>query len=123
MNFKHLHYFWVTAKAGGVVKASEQLHLTPQTLSGQIKLLEERLGRKLFRKAGRKLELTDDGRVALRYADDIFALGQELEEALRARRAGGVQASEFRVGIEDALARPWPTACWSRRCTWPSRCG
>jgi len=105
MNFKHLHYFWVTAKAGGVVKASEQLHLTPQTLSGQIKLLEERLGRKLFRKAGRQLELTDDGRVALRYADDIFALGQELEKALRARRAGGAQASEFRVGIEDALAK------------------
>ena len=105
MNFKHLHYFWVTAKAGGVVKASEQLHLTPQTLSSQIKLLEERLGRKLLRKAGRKLELTDDGRIALRYADDIFALGQELEEALRARRAAGTQASEFRVGIEDALAK------------------
>ena len=105
MNFKHLHYFWVTAKAGGVVKASEQLHLTPQTLSGQIKLLEERLGRKLLRKAGRNVELTDDGRVALRYADDIFALGQELEEALRARRGGGTQVSEFRVGIEDALAK------------------
>ena len=105
MNFKHLHYFWVTAKAGGVVKASEQLHLTPQTLSAQIKLLEERLGRQLFRKAGRQLELTDDGRVALRYADDIFALGQELEDALRERRAGGKQASEFRVGIEDALAK------------------
>jgi LysR family transcriptional activator of nhaA len=105
MNFKHLHYFWVTAKAGGVVKAGEQLHITPQTLSGQIKLLEERLGRKLFRKSGRMLELTDDGRVALRYADDIFSLGQELEQALRARRAGGAQASEFRVGIEDALAK------------------
>jgi len=105
MNFKHLHYFWVTAKAGGVVRASEQLHLTPQTLSSQIKLLEERLGRKLFRKSGRKLELTDDGRVALRYADDIFALGQELEEELRARSAGGTQVSEFRVGIEDALAK------------------
>ena len=105
MNFKHLHYFWVTAKAGGIVKAGEQLHITPQTLSGQIKLLEERLGRKLFRKSGRMLELTDDGRVALRYADDIFSLGQELEQALRARRAGGAQASEFRVGIEDALAK------------------
>ncbi|KPF42680.1 LysR family transcriptional regulator [beta proteobacterium AAP51] len=105
MNFKHLHYFWVTAKAGGIVKAGEQLHITPQTLSGQIKLLEERLGRKLFRKSGRNLELTDDGRVALRYADDIFSLGQELEQALRARRAGGAQASEFRVGIEDALAK------------------
>jgi LysR family transcriptional activator of nhaA len=44
MNFKHLHYFWVTAKAGGVMRASEQLHTTPQTLSGQIKLLEDRIG-------------------------------------------------------------------------------
>lgn len=109
MNFKHLYYFWVTAKAGGVLRAGEQLHTTPQTLSGQIKLLEGRLGRRLFRKSGRKLELTDDGRVALRYADDIFALGSELEAALqrRAREGGGAQKEvlEFRVGIEDAVAK------------------
>ena len=106
MNFKHLHYFWVAARAGGVVKAGEQLHTTPQTLSAQIKLLEERLGRRLFRKAGRNLELTDDGRVALRYADDIFSLGAEMEAALRERRAGGAQqVLEFRVGIEDAVVK------------------
>jgi LysR family transcriptional activator of nhaA len=105
MNFKHLHYFWVTAKAGGIVKASEQLHLTPQTLSGQIKLLEDRLGRQLFRKAGRKLELTDDGRIALRYADEIFALGHELENELRAQRRAGKPVQDFRVGIADALAK------------------
>lgn len=106
VNFKHLHYFWVVAKAGGVVRAGEQLHTTPQTLSGQIKLLEERLGRRLFRKSGRKLELTDDGRVALRYADEIFGLGSELEAAMRERRrSGGDQVLEFRVGIEDAVAK------------------
>lgn len=105
MNYKHLHYFWVAAKAGGVVKAGEQLHITPQTLSGQIKLLEDRLGRRLFRKSGRHLELTDDGRVALRYADEIFTLGQELEEALRAPRGGAAQVPDFRVGIEDAVAK------------------
>jgi LysR family transcriptional activator of nhaA len=65
MNFKHLHYFWAAAHAGGIGRAGEQLHTTPQTLSGQIKLLEDRLGRALFRKRGRKLELTEDGRVAL----------------------------------------------------------
>ena len=64
MNFKHLYYFWVTARAGGVMRAGEQLHITPQTLSGQIKLLEDSLGRTLFRKKGRGLELTEDGRVA-----------------------------------------------------------
>jgi LysR family transcriptional regulator, transcriptional activator of nhaA len=111
MNFKHLHYFWVTAKAGGVVRAGAQLHTTPQTLSSQIKLLEERLGRKLFRKSGRNLALTDDGRLALRYADDIFALGGEMEAALREQSAqpgpGGrsTPVLEFRVGVADSMAK------------------
>lgn len=105
MNFKHLHYFWVAAKAGGVVRAGEQLHTTPQTLSAQIKLLEDRLGRRLFRKSGRQLELTDDGRVALRFADEIFALGTELETALREKRGTREQALELRVGIEDVVAK------------------
>jgi LysR family transcriptional activator of nhaA len=107
MNFKHLHYFWMAARAGGIVKAGEQLHTSPQTLSGQIKLLEQRLGRKLFRKSGRKLELTDDGRLALRYADDIFNLGAELEAELREQRSSSQRAQvlEFRVGLEDAVAK------------------
>ena len=104
MNFKHLHYFWVTARAGGIMRAGEQLHTTPQTLSGQIKLLEEWLGRKLFRKNGRQLALTDEGRLALGYADQIFALGAELEEALRQTHSGK-PALEFRVGVADSVAK------------------
>lgn len=104
MNFKHLHYFWATAHAGGIVKAGEQLHTTPQTLSGQIKLLEERLGRPLFRKSGRKLELTEDGRVALGYADEIFHLGNELEASLREQR-GARHTIDFRVGVADSVAK------------------
>ena len=104
MNFKHLHYFWVTAKSGGVMRAGEQLHITPQTLSGQIKLLEDALGRKLFRKSGRKLELTEDGRLALGFADQIFGLGSELESAVRGSR-GGRRVLEFRVGIADSVAK------------------
>lgn len=104
MNFKHLHYFWVTAKAGGVMRAGEQLHTTPQTLSGQIKLLEDWLGRKLFRKSGRQLELTEDGRLALGYADQIFTLGAELETALRQARAGQ-RVLDFRVGVADSVAK------------------
>jgi LysR family transcriptional regulator, transcriptional activator of nhaA len=104
MNFKHLHYFWATAKAGGVMRAGEQLHITPQTLSGQIKLLEERLGCALFRKSGRRLELTEEGRVALGYADQIFALGAEMEAAIdRARSAGLVL--DCRVGIADSVPK------------------
>jgi LysR family transcriptional activator of nhaA len=102
MNFKHLHYFWVTAKAGGVMRAGEQLHTTPQTLSGQIRLLEEDLGRKLFQKNGRTMELTEAGRVALGYADQIFALGGELEAAVR-QAHGGQPVLEFRVGVADAV--------------------
>lgn len=105
MNFKHLHYFWMAARAGGIVRAGEQLHTTPQTLSGQIKLLEDRLGRKLFRKAGRQLELTDDGRTALKYADEIFALGSELENALRRPRGADERVLEFRVGVADSVAK------------------
>ncbi len=108
MNFKHLHYFWWVAKAGGVARASEQLHLTPQTISGQIGLLEEALGAPLFAKRGRNLELTEAGRLAFGYAQDIFALGSELEESLRNYPAGG-HPVEFRVGVADAV--PKTIAC------------
>jgi len=105
MNYKHLHYFWAAAKAGGVVRAGAQLNTTPQTLSGQIKLLEERLGRQLFKKRGRNLELTEDGRVALAYADEIFTLGGELESAMHERRSTGPKVLEFRVGVADSVAK------------------
>jgi LysR family transcriptional regulator, transcriptional activator of nhaA len=104
MNFKHLHYFWVTAKAGGVMRAGEQLHTTPQTLSGQIKLLEDWLGRKLFQKSGRNMELTEDGRLALGYADQIFSLGAELETAVREAR-GGKRVLDFSVGVADSVTK------------------
>ena len=104
MNFKHLHYFWRVAKAGGIARASEQLHLTPQTISGQISLLEDDFGTPLFSKSGRKLVLTDAGRLALGYAQDIFTLGSELEESLRNYPAGG-RPVEFRVGVADAVSK------------------
>ena len=104
MNFKHLHYFWAAAKAGGIVRAGQQLNTSPQTLSGQIKLLEDRLDCALFRKAGRGLELTDEGRVALGFAEQIFALGAELE-AVIGRRSGATQALDFRVGIADSVPK------------------
>lgn len=104
MNFKHLRYFWVVAKSGGIMRASEQLHITPQTLSGQIKLLEDDLGHKLFTKRGRQLELTPEGQVALRYADEIFTLGDELEGSVRQVQAN-LSALEFRVGVADSVPK------------------
>jgi len=104
MNFKHLYYFWRVAKAGGVVRAGEELHVTPQTISGQIGLLEDELGAPLFARRGRKLELTDAGKLAFGYAQDIFTLGSELEESLRNYPAGG-RPVEFRVGVSDAVPK------------------
>jgi LysR family transcriptional activator of nhaA len=104
MNFKHLYYFWVTARSGGIMRAGEQLHTTPQTLSGQIKLLEDWLGRQLFRKSGRQLELTEHGRLALGYADQIFSLGQDLETVLRQTRSTQ-RRLDFRVGVADSVSK------------------
>ena len=103
INYKQFHYFWAVAKAGSIVKASKQLHLTPQTISGQIAILESSLGVSLFRKVGRGIELTETGELALTYADDIFQTGNALEQTLR---AGSKERSRlFRVGISDAVPK------------------
>lgn len=105
MNPKHLRYFWATAHAGSVAAAASQLHLTPQTVSAQIKLLEDDLGTALFKPAGRGLDLTDAGRVALSYADEIFALAQEMVSSLRADAAPHHALAPFRVGVSDAIPK------------------
>jgi LysR family transcriptional regulator, transcriptional activator of nhaA len=104
VNYKHLEYFWTVVRSGGVVRASEQLHLTPQTLSGQIRLLEERCGHRLLRKAGRGVEPTEAGRLVMQYADEIFGLGAELQDALRGDRVGA-PAPLLRIGIADSLPK------------------
>lgn len=103
LNYKHLHYFWVVAKCGSIGRASEQLHLTPQTISGQLTLLEEALGYRLFNRVGRRLELNDAGRMAFSYADEIFSLGEELEEMLRHRP--GDRPLQFTVGVADSVQK------------------
>jgi LysR family transcriptional activator of nhaA len=103
LNYKHLQYFLQVAKTGSVSRAAEKLHLTPQTLSGQIRTLEARLGAELFQRKGRKLELTRAGKLALHYADEIFRIGTELEESLGESR--GTRMMPFRVGISDAVPK------------------
>lgn len=85
INLKHLRYFWTVAANGSIASASEILHLTPQTISGQLSELEYQNGTKLFRKAGRNLALTDSGRMVFNYAEEIFRLSTELEEVLDGR--------------------------------------
>lgn len=103
INYKHLRYFWVVAREGGVARASERLHLTPQTISGQLSLLEKHLGVDLFSRVGRNLELTDSGRLVLSYADEIFSLGGELEEVLNQLPDDRPQL--FRVGVVDVVPK------------------
>ncbi|MEO8012060.1 MAG: transcriptional activator NhaR [Dokdonella sp.] len=103
LNYKHLHYFWAVVRAGGITRAAEKLHLTPQTLSSQIKQLEDSVGIALFSPVGKRLELTESGRVAYSYADEMFSLAAEMSEALKALPAGHAQS--FRVGVADAVPK------------------
>ncbi|HEY3493465.1 MAG TPA: transcriptional activator NhaR [Polyangiaceae bacterium] len=103
VNYHHLLYFWVVAREGGLVPAGKVLRLSHPTLSAQIHTLEEQLGEKLFTKVGRKLALTDVGRVAFRYADEIFTLGREMVETLKGRTTG--QPLRLAVGIVDAVPK------------------
>jgi LysR family transcriptional activator of nhaA len=97
MNLKHLRYFWAVATHGSIARASEVLYLTPQTISGQLRELEQQLNAKLFQKSGRNLVLTDTGRVVFSYADEMFRLGDELQDVLAGRTPGA--ALTLTVGV------------------------
>lgn len=101
LNYHHLQYFWVVAKEGSIVGASEELRLAQPTISGQIHKLEEVLGEKLFSRRGRRLVLTEAGHVAFRYADEIFSLGREFTDTLRGRATG--RPLRLVVGVADVL--------------------
>jgi LysR family transcriptional activator of nhaA len=103
LNYKHLHYFLTVARTGSITRAAEKLHLTPQTLSGQISAFEARMGVKLFDRAGRRLELSEAGKQALGYAEEIFQIGTELEVVLK--HEGEQRARIFRVGIADVVPK------------------
>lgn len=103
LNFKHLRYFWMVAKSGSIARASERLHLTPQSISGQLTEFEATLGVDLFRRAGRGLELTETGQRMLGYAEQIFSLGDELLDSIRGD--AHAQSVTFRVGIADSVPK------------------
>jgi LysR family transcriptional activator of nhaA len=103
LNYHHLYYFYVVAREGGVARASKVLRVAPPTISGQIRLLEESLGEKLFEREGRGLVLTDVGRTVFRYAEEIFGIGRELMNTLRGRPTGKPQ--RLTVGVADSLPK------------------
>ena len=103
LNYNHLYYFWVIAREGSVTGASQELMVSQPTVSIQLKELETALGRRLFDRVGRKLVLTDSGRIAFNYANDIFSLGQELVNALELRPAE--RPLRLAVGIVDVIPK------------------
>ena len=103
LNYRQLHQFWHVARAGSVSRAAAVLHLTPQTLSGQIGEFESRWGIQLFERQGRQLVLTEAGRQLLDRADGLFHQGQAIEQWLK---QGPVpERRRFRIGVLDSVPR------------------
>lgn len=103
LNYHHLLYFWTVAREGGLAPAGKALRLSQSAISGQINRLEESLGHSLFERRGRKLEMTEMGRVVYRYAEQIFGLGRELLDAVRERPLD--QPLRLVVGISDVVPK------------------
>ena len=103
LNYNHLLYIWTVAREGSVAKAAESLNLTPQTISGQLKVLEDTIGEPLFQRVGRGLAITETGRVVEQYADEIFNLGSELTQRIKSKQPGAPTA--FNVGIVNSIPK------------------
>lgn len=103
LNYHHLRYFWAVAREGSLRKASEKLRVSQPSISAQIHELEEALGTQLFVRTGRSNSLTDAGQIALRYAEEIFALGSELVNAIKQRP--GVESIRLYVGVSDSFPK------------------
>lgn len=104
LNYHHLLYFWTVAHEGGVSRAAEKLRLAQPTVSAQVRLLEDVLGEKLFERQGRRLVMTDVGRLVYRYADEIFGIGRELVETLKGRSVGG-RPLPLTVGVANPVPK------------------
>jgi LysR family transcriptional regulator, transcriptional activator of nhaA len=103
LNYHHLFYFWTVARAGSIARAAEELRLAQPTISNQLKTLEASLGVKLLERQGRRLVLTDVGRTVLRYADDIFRTGRELQRAVKGLPTG--QRLRLVAGVVDVIPK------------------
>lgn len=103
INFKHLYYFWTVAREGSIIRASENLNVTPQTISAQIATLESRWHTPLFQRQGRSLRLTEAGKFVQQYADAIFSLGAELDIAVKQRQLD--PAEKLIIGAVDVLPK------------------
>ena len=102
LNYNHLYYFWMVCKQGSITKAAEALFLTPQTVTGQIKALEERMDGKLTKRNGRSVEPTELGQLVFKYADRMFGLSYEMLDIVNYSQHSNIL---FDVGVADALSK------------------
>jgi len=103
LNYHHLRYFWTVAKEGSLARAAETLHVSQPAISEQIRELESAFGEKLFQREGRNNKLTAAGRLVFGYAEEIFALGRELMNAVKQRP--GAKAPRLYVGVADSFPK------------------
>ncbi|MBX7206690.1 MAG: LysR family transcriptional regulator [Verrucomicrobiaceae bacterium] len=103
LNYHHLRYFWTAAKEGGLARAAAKLHVSQPSISEQIRELENAIGEKLFRREGRSNVLTDAGQIVFGYAEEIFALGREMMNAVKQRP--GARTLRLYVGVTDSFPK------------------
>lgn len=103
LNYHHLLYFRVIATEGSIARASDRLLVGQPALSSQLKQLEENLGQKLFERKNRSLVLTDAGKIALEYADEIFKKGEEFIQVFNNKSFA--KKSHYRIGIADSVPK------------------
>lgn len=103
LNYHHLYYFWVVAREGSIVGACNKLHVSQPTVSHQLRQLERSVGHQVFEKAGRGLRLTETGQLMYRYAEEIFNLGSELQDAVRGVPSG--QPMRLQIGVPDGVPK------------------
>ncbi|MDW6003127.1 transcriptional activator NhaR [Vibrio mangrovi] len=102
LNYNHLYYFWMVCKQGSVTKAAQALFLTPQTVTGQIKALEERMDGKLMKRTGRSVEPTELGQLVYKYADRMYGLSYEMLDIVNYSQRANLLLD---VGVADAISK------------------
>ncbi|MFM7026358.1 MAG: LysR family transcriptional regulator [Limnohabitans sp.] len=103
LNYRHLYYFWVVAKEGGMARAAQRLDIAIQTISSQVRELEKSLGHQLLKPQGRGLALTEAGEAAYARAEEIFEIGQRIPREVADAAAG--PAIRLSIGLSDGLSK------------------
>lgn len=103
LNYRHLHYFWVVVKEGGFARAAERLDMAVQTISAQVRELEKSLGHQLLKPAGRGITMTEAGQAAFARAEEIFQIGQLIQDEVREAASGTL--ARLAVGLSDGISK------------------